>query len=259
MEWREFLRPNGRKLLITFALTLLASLALFLIKLPLYRLFYDISILPFLFYFIFLVIVFIPISYPFACYINRSKKWFKVAALYIFAFIIILSVMTPTINIFYNEIIGRYCNTGSDCGYSCVEGVVGKYFLPVSSHKITCTGIPWSDVICENHRCISFDFRNVTSIEYCNRTEGAPEAYCYYTMAIKQDDNSLCNRAQRGDLCYNLLSKKLNTSDLCNKVENWKSRCICYYNSAKGLDNRSLCDKIEYGVLKEMCIEHFEK
>jgi hypothetical protein len=55
--------------------------------------------------------------------------------------------------------------------------------------------MPSGGVICKNNRCNFLEVEDVTSIEDCERMTDSPtKAYCYYTLADKLNDISLCNK-----------------------------------------------------------------
>lgn len=179
------------------------------------------------------VIIFILISYPFSCYIDKNKKYLKGIVLYLVAFTLISVGITFGI-IGYNNTIARSCNIDSDCHFDAYgKGSFNdKYILlkdPFFFGGIVFESVP---TICENNKCKTFRdtdaIKNATSIEDCERVVKAYEELEYFYEKAKE-----------------------------RRVKDIKARC--YFLLAKKLNDPSLCDKMPEGYSKESCIKQFEK
>lgn len=208
MNWKEFLKPEKRKILISILLIGIAafftfvSLLLYIIS-PFYFamiLFYSIPIY-------FTIIIFVLVSYPFGCYIAKNRKWLKGIVFYLITFIIVSVGITFTI-FGYNEVFGRSCNTDFDCKFICGAEGVNERFIHLKDPFVHRDCRP-SVAICKNNKCRALP-SGAESPEDCARAEQ--------------------RRPGIGDMCYHMLAWKLKDISLCEKINENRLRedCIEY-------------------------------
>jgi len=204
---KDFLKPNKTKILISI---LLMSSSGFLTFLP----FLPYIIFPFyfpmlLFYNIpnyLTIIIFILVSYPFSCYIAKSKKWVKGYFLYLATFIIISAAIVLAIS-FYNDSFGRSCNTDSECNFICGAGAVNNKFIHLKD-PFTLIDCRFTVAICENNECKTFVPEDANTTEDCERiTQEYGKSLCYYFLAKKLREKSLCDKIEEAYLKENCIKQ----------------------------------------------------
>jgi hypothetical protein len=204
---KDFLRPNKRKVLISILLIGISGFLTFVPPLPYIILPFHFPML--LFYNIpnyLTIVIFVLVSYPFGCYIAKSKKWVKGFFLYLATFIAVSAAIVFSIS-FYNENFGRSCSRDSECKFICGAGAVNNKFIYLKDPFLI-MDCRFMVAICENNRCETFAPEDANSTENCERiTEMYGKSLCYYSLARKLNDKSLCINIQEANLKENCIKQ----------------------------------------------------
>lgn len=178
-----------------------------------------------------LVIFFILLSYPFACYVSRSGDWPKEIAFHLATFAIFSTVVTVGLAT-YNSTVSSACVNNSDCHFYCPGGSFNDNFVNVYYNPYVAVDCVEATAICENNRCRTFRVWDAESKDECKKIGGG-----YYEF-----------------LCYLGLAKRHNDTGHCDEIAAEFDRAHCYFALAVKLDELSLCSSIGDGALRKTCI-----
>ncbi|MBI2575066.1 hypothetical protein HYV82_04225 [Candidatus Woesearchaeota archaeon] len=221
MGLKEFLKPDKGKILISLLLMLLSvglmfgiattgSVALYIdVFIPVLIIFISLPI--------FAITAFFLLSYFFACYISKDKKWFKGILIYLVCFLIAFPLSVFLIGV-YDDTVARSCSSDKDCRHVCGAGAVNNLYVPLIEplHFGTCSHNPVA--FCGNKKCKTEDSFEAESAEDCERMFGRTQDTKF---------NQLGMNFSNLDLCYSVLASKLNNKSMCNRIGDVEQRERC--------------------------------
>ena len=98
--------------------------------------------------------------------------------------------------------------------------------------------------------CSRFD----GSIVVDNITNWTKRDYCYFSLAIKEGNDSLCDKIKTGkETCYENFDQTDIDPIACSKVDNLNTRDTCYMYDAENEHDPSICAKISSNDTKDSC------
>jgi hypothetical protein len=101
------------------------------------------------------------------------------------------------------------------------------------------------------------------NVEFCNKIPGYTYSFretCFYQMAIKNDNVSLCLKSNILDLndCYDHFIEKASDVSFCDKLPNTPKKSDCFLKFALQNNDVNLCNNVALRD-KWKCLEHFEE
>jgi len=198
MGVKEFFKPTKGKILITFVavmsfFVLIGIFCLFFKKSVCYFLFFNELFEPMmtLLYILpgFSLFILILLAYSISCFRFKSKKMWLLSAIFaIMIFIGISHLIFYGIQIYdenYNATNYNYCDTDSDCSYSC----------PKPSNPFMTPACEPAYFVCENNRCVTLEIKDVKDCERLQH-DAFGQTTCYTNLANKLNDPELCNKIE---------------------------------------------------------------